>query len=73
MREGVFEWGTRVALSPEGIAARLPGFAHMRYGIVLGQKETVMLINVVRDGTSTANWYHIDFWRKIDRFPWEDK
>jgi len=66
-----FSWGDRVVLSPEGISQGLQGQARTPYGIVSGTKGTD-LIYVLRHGVRLALLYHIDFWRKVDRFPWEE-
>lgn len=67
----VFEWGDRVALNPEGIATGLQGRARTHYGIVTGYKDTEKAVSVVKDGTIYSYWYHVDFWQKVDQFPWE--
>lgn len=63
-------FGDRVVLTPGGTRAGLQGTARTPYGVVIAVEPPLRVL-IVKHGQRGANTYHIDFWQKVDRFPWE--
>ena len=65
-----FGFGDRVVLTLKGAKAGLQGRARTPYGIVIDEHVKGGLV-VVRYGLYTAEKYHVSYWQKVSRFPWE--